>query len=301
MNGNHQLSIRPGGVLDRSSAQGPGSARGNAFLPRLMRVETVREETPDVRTLRLVPLDPKAALAWRAGQFAFFSVFGAGECVFTIANPPTRPDHIDCTFKELGKVTTALRRLSVGQLVGFRGPYGNSFAVEDWAGRDLVFVGGGIGMAAVAAPLRLVLDRREEFGEVVVLNGARTVADLVYAGEMAEWERAGGVRVVRAVDPGGERKGWAGEVGLIPDVFERLRLAPDGRVVVVCGPPVMLTFMLRALDRLGYDPGQIVTTLENRMKCGFGECGRCNVGPFYVCRDGPVITAAQLRRLPADL
>ena len=273
----------------------------NTFVPRLMRIADARAETADVRTLRLEPLGQNGTLDWRAGQFGFFSVFGAGESVFTIANPPTRADHVECTFKELGRVTEALRRLSVGQVVGFRGPYGNSFPVEEWIGRDLVFVGGGIGMAAVAAPLRLVLDRRDEFGEVVVLNGARTVADLVYASEMPEWERARGVRVVRTVDPGGETPGWNGEVGLVPDVFERLGLAPDGRVVVVCGPPVMLRFMLLALERLGYAPEQVVTTLENRMKCGFGECGRCNVGPFYVCRDGPVITAAELRRLPADL
>lgn len=273
----------------------------NAFLPLLMRIAEARQETADVRTLRLEPVEPGADLAWRVGQFGFFSVFGAGESAFTIANPPTRVDHIECTFKKLGKVTDALGRLSEGQVVGFRGPYGNSFPVEEWLGRDLAFVGGGIGMAAVAAPLRLVLDWRKEFGDVVIVNGARTVADLVYAGEMREWERVRGVRVVRTVDPGGETPGWDGEVGLIPDVFERLGLTPDGRVVVVCGPPVMLTFMLRALERLGYPPEQVVTTLENRMKCGFGECGRCNVGPFYVCRDGPVITAAELRRLPADL
>lgn len=298
MNGNHRTGTRP---RSASSAPGEGTESLSGFLPRLMRIEAAREETPDVRTLRLTPLGPNGGLDWRAGQFAFFSVFGAGECAFTIANPPTRADHVECTFKELGKVTRALRRLSVGQVVGFRGPYGNSFLVEDWAGRDLVFVGGGIGMAAVAAPLRLVLDRREEFGEVVVLNGARTAADLVYSREMREWERARGVRVVRTVDPGGETPGWKGEVGLIPDVFERLGLTPGGRVVIVCGPPVMLTFMLRALGRLGYPPERVVTTLENRMKCGLGECGRCNVGPFYVCRDGPVITAAELRRLPADL
>ena len=273
----------------------------NDFLPRRMRIAQVNRETSDVLSLRLVPVDADGNLEWRAGQYGFFSAFGAGESVFTIANPPTRSDHIDCTFRELGRVTGRLRRLSVGQVVGFRGPYGNSFPVEDWLGRDIAFVGGGIGMAAVAAPLRLVLDRREEFGDVVILNGARTVQDLVFKDEMGEWALSRDVRVVRTVDPGGETEGWDGEVGLIPDVFERLGLAADSRVVVVCGPPVMLNFMLRALDRLGYAPERIVTTLENRMKCGFGECGRCNVGPFFVCRDGPVITAAELSRLPADL
>lgn len=279
------------------------TAPASPLLPFLMRVADLRPETPDVTTMRLEPEgeEARARLRWRAGQFAHLSVLGVGECVLTIANPPTRPGHLECTFREMGAVTGALRRLSPGQVVGVRGPYGNSFPVEEWRGRDLAFVGGGIGMAAVVAPLRLVLDRRDEFGEVLVLNGARTVADLVFKEEMAAWARVAGVRVVRTVDPGGEEPGWDGEVGLIPAVYERLGLAPDGRVVVVCGPPIMLRFMLAALERLGYAPEQVVTTLENRMACGLGWCGRCNVGRFYVCRDGPVISWARLRALPADL
>jgi len=278
-------------------------AARSTFAPHLMRVADVRGETPDVRTLRLDFVDPGIAssLEWRAGQFGHVSVFGAGESVLTIANPPSRGGHVECTFRDIGKVTGSLGGLSVGQVVGFRGPYGNCFPLSEWRGRDLAFVGGGIGMAAVAAPLRFVLDNRADFGDVLVLNGARTVADLVYKAEMREWERIEGVRVVRTVDPGGEAPGWDGEVGLIPDVFERLRPEPDGRIVVVCGPPIMLRFMLVALDRLGFPPEHVVTTLENKMKCGVGLCGRCNVGRFFVCLDGPVITAAKLKSLPADL
>jgi len=278
-------------------------AARSTFAPHLMRVADVRGETPDVRTLRLDFVDPGIAssLEWRAGQFGHVSVFGAGESVLTIANPPSRGGHVECTFRDIGKVTGSLGSLSVGQVVGFRGPYGNCFPLSEWRGRDLAFVGGGIGMAAVAAPLRFVLDNRADFGDVLVLNGARTVADLVYKAEMREWERIEGVRVVRTVDPGGEAPGWDGEVGLIPDVFERLRPEPDGRIVVVCGPPIMLRFMLVALDRLGFPPEHVVTTLENKMKCGVGLCGRCNVGRFFVCLDGPVITAAKLKSLPADL
>jgi NAD(P)H-flavin reductase len=272
----------------------------SAYLPRLMRISSQRDETSDVRTLRLDQVHP-APLSWRAGQFGLFSVFGQGESAFTIANPPTRGDHIECTFREMGKVTTGLRRLSIGQVIGFRGPYGNSFPVEEWRSKDLIFVGGGIGMAALHAPLRYVLDNRNDYGEVVILNGARGVADLVYAEEMKEWASIRGIQVVRTVDPGGEAPGWDGEIGLIPHVFERLGPRPDNAVAIICGPPVMLRFMLQSLDRLGFRPGQIVTTLENRMKCGFGHCGRCNIGPFYVCRDGPVITAAELKLLPPEV
>ncbi|MEE9199596.1 MAG: FAD-binding oxidoreductase, partial [Dehalococcoidia bacterium] len=158
------------------------ASNGNRFIPYLMRITQIREETLDVRTLRLEFIDPQvtSSLEWRAGQFGQFSIFGAGECVFTIANPPSRGGQIECTFRDMGKATNALTNLSIGQTVGFRGPYGNYFPMEEWQGRDLLFVGGGIGMAALHAPLQYALDHRQDFGEILILNGARTVADIVY-------------------------------------------------------------------------------------------------------------------------
>lgn len=274
----------------------------HVLQPHLMRIASERDETRDVRTLRLEFLDPAVErdFRWEPGQFGEFSVFGAGEAAFTLANAPTRSGYIECTTRSIGKVTGALRGASVGQVVGFRGPYGNRFPMEQWRGRAIVFVGGGIGMAALRSPLQYVLDHRDDYGDVVVLNGARSTADLVYADEMAEWAGSPDVRVVKTVDPGGETPEWDGEVGLLPDVFERLGLAPDGRMVVVCGPPVMLHFMFVALEQLGYAHDQVVTTLENKMKCGVGQCGRCNIGRVLVCRDGPVFTWAQVRALPRD-
>jgi NAD(P)H-flavin reductase len=281
---------------------GNGNGGVHALQPHPVRVMAEHDETHDVRTLRLEFMDPEAgrAFAWQPGQFGEFSVFGAGEAVFTLANAPTRAGYIECTTRAIGKVTGALRSLSVGQVLGFRGPYGNQFPVEQWRGRSVVFVGGGIGMAALRAPLQYVLDNKKDYGDVVVLNGARSVADLVYTGEMAEWQAVPGVRVVRTVDPGGEAPGWDGEVGLLPNVFEKLALTPKNRVVVVCGPPVMLKFMFQALEKLGYGYDQVITTLENKMKCGYGQCGRCTIGKVYVCRDGPVFTWDQVRSLPKD-
>ena len=215
---------------------------------------------------------------------------------------PTAPgDGLQCTFRAIGKVTTALRSLDVGQIIGFRGPYGNSFPLDDWQGKSLVFIGGGIGMAALRAALLSALHRRDDYEEIHILNGARTVDDMVYKGEMSQWEAVRTFRVVRTVDPGGETEDWTGEVGLLPAVFERLQLSPENRVVVACGPPVMLHFLFQSLEKTGYQPDQVVTTLENKMKCGFGHCGRCNVGPFFVCKDGPVVTWEQIRSLPDDL
>jgi len=282
----------------------------NPYRPQLLRIDRCREETPDVRTLGLAFVDSVEAgrfQGWEPGQFAEFTVFGAGECVFAISNAPWRPTGngdgpptIECTFRAVGKVTDALRGLSPGQVVGFRGPYGNHFPVDEWRGKHLVFLGGGIGMAALRSALLDVISRRDEFGEVVILNGARAVADLVYKDEMESWGGTEGVRVVRTVDPGGETQDWDGEVGLIPQVFEGLDLDPESRVVIACGPPVMLHFLFLSLEKQGYSPEQVVTTLENKMKCGIGHCGRCNVGPFYVCRDGPVVTWAELEALPKD-
>jgi NAD(P)H-flavin reductase len=282
----------------------------NPYRPHLLRIGDMRDETTDVRTLRLDFTDEAEARAfpgWGPGQFAEFTVFGEGECVFAISNAPWRPGledrpepTVECTFRAVGKVTNALRSLAPGNIVGFRGPYGNHFPVEDWRGKDLVFLGGGIGMAALRSALLDVLDRKQEFGEVVVLNGARTVADLVYAEEMEAWAEVDGVRVVRTVDPGGETDDWDGEVGVIPAVFENLGLEPDDRIVVACGPPIMLHYLFLSLDKLGYRHDQVMTTLENRMKCGIGLCGRCNVGPFLVCRDGPVVSWQELDALPKD-
>ncbi len=280
----------------------------NPYRPGLLRIETLRDETPDVRTLGLCFVDEQEGRrlgGWEPGQFGEYTVFGAGECVFAIANAAPdddggEPPRVECTFRAVGKVTTALRGLGAGSVIGFRGPYGNAFPLAEWRGHDLAFLGGGIGMAALRAALCAVLRHRSDYGEVLVLNGARSVADLVYQEEMPAWAGLDGVRVVRAVDPGGETADWDGEVGLIPEVFERLGLAPDGRIVVACGPPVMLHFLFEALGKLGYSPGQVITTLENKMKCGFGQCGRCNVGSFYVCRDGPVVSWERMQALPAD-
>lgn len=273
----------------------------NPYLPQVAEVVEIRDETPDVRTLRLsLATGKRGEFDWKPGQFAQFTVFGVGECPFAIANSPTRKGYLECSFKLMGKVTSALREVNVGDEVGVRGPYGNFFSVEEWQGNNLLFVGGGIGMAALRSPLQFVLDNRSNYGEILILNGARTVADMVYNDEMKQWSVSPGVRIIRTVDPGGETPDWDGEVGLIPHVFEKLAPKPNNSVVITCGPPIMIHFMLLTLEKLGFHKKNVVTTLENKMKCGFGKCGRCNVGSVYVCKDGPVFTAAQLEQLPKE-
>jgi NAD(P)H-flavin reductase len=272
------------------------------YQPHLVTVVEAVDETPDTRSLRLAFQDEavKEAFDFRAGQFGEYSVFGAGEATFCIASSPTRRGHIECCFKLVGKLTTALRQVNVGDTIGFRGPYGNWFPLDDWRGKDIVFVAGGIGLAPVRCVIWNVLDRRDEFGSVTIVYGARTVEDLVYKRELEQWRGRSDVTTVVTVDPGGQTPDWSGSVGFVPTVLEETAPRADNAVAVICGPPVMIKFSLPVLDKLGFDRDAVFTTLEMRMKCGVGKCGRCNIGPVYVCKDGPVFTAAQLSKLPAE-
>jgi len=270
------------------------------YTPNLMRIDEVREETPDTKTLKLRFVDPEMQerFQFRAGQFALYSVFGEGESTFCIASPPTWRDHIECTFRAVGKVTDVLRKKEVGDVIGFRGPYGNSFPIESFAGKNLLFVVGGIALPPLRCLIWNVLDLRDRFGEVRIVYGARTVADLVYKDELAAWEARPDVDLVTTVDPGGETPDWKGRIGFVPTVLDQWTPPSENALAFVCGPPIMIKFSMPVLEKLGFTPPQIFTTLENRMKCGIGKCGRCNIGHTYVCKEGPVFTAEELLALP---
>lgn len=274
----------------------------NLYQPQLATVAAVIDETVDTRTFRLEFKDEAfgRGFSFRAGQFGEYSVFGAGESTFCIASPPTRSGYIECTVKSAGKVTAELRQVNTGDTIGFRGPYGNWFPVDEWAGKDLVFIAGGIGLAPVRCVIWNVLDRRAEFGDVTIVYGARSVGDLVYRRELEEWATRDDVTLITTVDPGGETPDWDGKVGFVTPVVEEVAPSSRNAVAVLCGPPIVVKMTLPVLDKLGFGPDAVFTTLENRMKCGVGKCGRCNIGPVYVCKDGPVFTAAQLAELPAE-
>jgi len=272
------------------------------YQPQLMRIESIVDETPDTRTLRLAFQDADVAsrFTFEAGQFGEYSVFGAGECTFCIASPPTRRGYIECSFKSVGKVTRALRSLSISDVVGFRGPYGNTFPLHKMEGKNIVFIAGGIGLAPVRCVIWNVLDERPKYNDVTIIYGARSVGDLVYRSELAEWQAMPDVKLWQTVDPGGETSDWAHEVGFVPAIVEKAAPSAKDAFAVVCGPPIMIRYTLPVLAKLGFNEDNVFTTLENRMKCGIGKCGRCNVGHVYVCKDGPVFTAAQLRSLPPE-
>jgi len=273
------------------------------YRPIKMIIKAIVDDTPDTKTFRLEFADESEAetFSFKAGQFGLYSILGEGEATFCVASSPTRKGYVECSVKRAGKVTKAMHGRNVGDVVGFRGPYGNWFPVDEMKGHNVIFVGGGIGLAPVRSVIWNVLDLRDEFKDVTIVYGARSVGDLAYKKELAEWKGRDDIQTVFAVDPGGETEDWDGQIGFVPTVLKEAAPSTDDAFVVMCGPPIMIRFTLVALLDMGFTKDQVYTTLENRMKCGVGKCGRCNVGPYYVCKDGPVFTAEQLQGMPADM
>jgi len=270
-------------------------AQGNVYLPHIAVIEKIIEETPGVRTLHFNFKDEKLReeFTFESGQFGECSVFGVGEAPFCISSSPTRRNHLEFAVQRAGRVTNALHRLGVGAEIGFRGPYGNSFPLDLLKGKNLVFVGGGIGLALLRSLIWNVIDNREKYGNIDIIYGARSPADLCFGYDLDAWDKDKAVNMVITVDRGDE--GWKGRVGLVPKVLEEVAPSASNAVAIVCGPPIMIRFTFPVLVKLGFTPEQMLTTLEKRMKCGIGKCGRCNIGDLYVCRDGPVFTYAQIK------
>ncbi|MDP4268738.1 MAG: FAD/NAD(P)-binding protein [Bacteroidota bacterium] len=278
------------------------SHQDNIYLPYLMTIDKVTQEAPGVKTFRLKFQDEAEAerFDFKAGQFGEYSAFGEGESTFCIASSPTRKGYIECTFREAGKVTSSLAKLEEGDTMGFRGPYGNTFPLDQWKGKNLLFIAGGIALPPMRCVIWNALDTRENFKDVSILYGARSVNDLVYKHELEEWHGREDVNLVTTVDPGGETPDWKGEVGFVPSILEKMNPSSGNTIAIVCGPPVMIKFTFPVLYKLGFTPENIYTTLENRMKCGVGKCGHCYVGKVCICKDGPVFTGAELEKMPAE-
>jgi NAD(P)H-flavin reductase len=268
---------------------------GNVYLPHIAVIEKIVEETTGILTFYFNFKDPKlkAEFTFESGQFGEYSVFGVGEATFCISSSPTRRDHFEFAVQRAGKVTNALHRLGVGAEIGFRGPFGNSFPLDYLRGKNLVFVAGGIGLAPLRSLIWNVIDNRAQYGNVEIIYGARSPGDLVFKYDLDAWSKNTTLKMTTTVDRAAE--GWTGNVGFVPAVTEKAAPSPKNAVAIVCGPPVMIRFTFPVLAKLGFTPENMITTLEKRMKCGIGKCGRCNIGDIYVCRDGPVFSYAQIK------
>ncbi len=270
-------------------------AQGNVYLPHIAVIEKIINETPTVSTFHFNFKDDKLReeFTFESGQFGECSVFGIGEAPFCISSSPTRGGHLEFAVQRVGRVTNALHRLGVGGEIGFRGPYGNSFPLDFLSGKNLVFVGGGIGLAPLRSLIWNVIDNRDKYGKVDIIYGARSPADLCFRYDLETWNKDKTVNLVTTIDR--EDKSWTGKAGLVPVVLEQVAPSAGNAVAIVCGPPIMIRFTFPVLEKLGFTPEQMITTLEKRMKCGIGKCGRCNIGDIYVCRDGPVFSYAEIK------
>lgn len=273
----------------------------NLYLPEMATIQEVIEETHNIMTFR-VTLNNQEAMknfSFEPGNVGQLSAFGIGESTFVINSPPTRMDYLQFSVMRTGEVTSNLHTLKAGDQIGVRGPLGNHFPYENMKGKDIVFVGGGIGMAPLRTLLLFMLDNRSDYGKITLLYGARSPLDMAFNYELQDWLDREDLDTHLTIDA--EYEGWKHEVGLIPNVLLEIAPSAENSVAITCGPPIMIKFTLQALEKLGFKDEQIVTTLEKRMKCGVGICGRCNIGSSYVCKDGPVYTAAQLKELPNEL
>ena len=269
------------------------------LIPKLGVVTDIRIDTPDVKTFRVVGLDGKKVFDHMPGQCAMLSIPGVGEAMFSITSSPTEKDFMEFSIKKCGCLTSWLHQMDVGQEILIRGPYGNGFPVDTaLKGQNLLFIAGGVGLAPLHSVINYVRANRADYGTVDIVYGSRSMEDLLDLDEIQnEWAKEEGINVHLTIDRAQDT--WPGHVGFVPSYVKELGFDPD-KNVLVCGPPIMIKFTLGSLTELGFVNTQIYTTMELRMKCGVGKCGRCNIGNKYVCKDGPVFRFDELGELPSE-
>jgi sulfhydrogenase subunit gamma (sulfur reductase) len=261
------------------------------LVPRPAVLKQVSEESLDVKSLVFEFAD-ESLLNSLPGQFVEVSLPGVGESTFAVSRLERGGKRFHVSVKRMGHVTKALHRSAAGETAFVRGPYGKPFPVADWKGKDILIIGGGIGLAPLRPVVDHILANRREYGKLDILFGARTPGDMIFRDDLAAWGKDPGIKLVKTIDV--ECVDWDGCVGLLPTVVKEQGYGPDGRFAVVCGPPIMIRFTMAALKQLGWPDAQVYTTLEMKMQCGIGQCGRCNIGGKYVCKDGPVFSLDQI-------
>jgi sulfhydrogenase subunit gamma (sulfur reductase) len=275
----------------------------NVYLPHLAVLDRVVDEIAEVKTFYWHfedAAEQERFKRFRPGQFAQVSLFGAGEFPASLPPSPTETDTF-FTIRQVGSCTAALHALQPGQKFAVRGPYGNGFPMEDYHGKSLVFVAGGIGLIPLRSCIIYALAHRDKFKEIHIYYGAKTPTELMYLQDLREWEKSAGVECHMTVDRA--TTGWTGQVGVVGSLFRRpgVRVPVQDAIAFVCGPPVMFRFVIKDLLAMGFAEDSIVSTLERYMKCGVGKCGHCCIGVAYVCVDGPVFTYQQIKKLGEDI
>ena len=288
-------------VQENAPTAKAGKLAGNPYLPQLATVIDIIPETPNIKSFRIRFDDDDVMdnFSFDPGQVGQLGILGVGESTFAINSSNSEKAYVQFSVMKTGEVTSALHQLNIGDKVGVRAPMGCGFPVDAWKDKNILYIMGGIGSAALRATINYTLEHRADYKDITILYGARSPEDLTYKYNIEEWEARDDINAVITVDR--EFPGWEGRVGFVPAVLEELAPKPENTIAITCGPPIMIKFVLQSLQKLQFADEQTYTTLEKRMKCGIGICGRCNIGPKYVCVDGPVFTMAELRELPDEM
>jgi NAD(P)H-flavin reductase len=279
------------------------SANENVYRPQIAIVDRIVEEIDEVKTFYWryeSPAEQERFRRFMPGQFAQVSIFGAGEFPASLPPSPTEGE-VFFTVRQVGHVTAAMHALKPGDRFAVRGPYGNGFPMDNYAGRNLIFVAGGIGLIPLRSCIVYALHNRDKYRKIQVFYGARTPKDLMYVDLLQQWQKDPGFECHLSVDRA--EGDWQGHVGVVGSLFKKpgVDLTVENTTVFVCGPPVMFRFVLKDLKLMGFEDRNMVSTLERYMKCGVGKCGHCCIGVAYVCVDGPVFTLEQIRQLGEEI
>ena len=258
----------------------------NPMLTHAYSVKRIQQETYDTFTLELKPKGNIQTKSFAPGQFNMLYAFGVGEVPISISGDPAKREALVHTTRAVGAVTNAMWKLRRGDMVGVRGPFGTSWPMKEAKGCDVVIVAGGIGMAPLRPSLYQLLSERQDYGKAFLLYGARTPADLLYQKEMEQWQARSDLEVDITVDRA--LRWWRGNVGVVTTLIPKANFDPTSTIAMVCGPEIMMRFTIAELQRRGLRDESIYISMERNMKCGFGFCGHCQLGPFFVCKDGPV-------------
>jgi len=270
----------------------------NEYIPEPAVIESIRDESFDTKTFRVVFQDntPADSFSYKPGQFAQLSLLGIGEAPISITSSPCNQGFLEFTIRAVGRLTRAIHQLKPGDNIYVRGPYGNSWPFEEVKGKDLYFIAGGIGLPPLRSLINSVFDKREEFGRIKILYGSKTPDELCFKEELKSWQGITDTEVLLTVDK--PEEGWKGNVGVVTTLWDKTDMTSSGGTAYVCGPPIMIRFVIERLTKTGFKDENIYVSLERYMKCGIGKCGHCNIGAKFVCIHGPVFTYSQIKGFP---